>query len=333
MHSAFGIRDSAFLRPWPLAPGSWPLILGPFTRVVLLLLIVGACTLQPRVATAQNDWMRPVNNPATVLLWPDGAPGALGKDDGDVPTLTIYLPAAPQATGAGIVICPGGGYGALAVDHEGHQVARFLTSRGVAAFVVKYRLGPRYRHPAMLQDALRAIRYVRWNAEEFRLRSDRIGIMGFSAGGHLASSAATLFDTGTPDAPAPIDRLSSRPDFAVLAYPVIAMGEGVTHRGSMRNLLGDDPPPDLVRQLSTEKQVTANTPPTFLFHTNEDSGVVPENSVEFYLALRRAGVPAELHVFEKGRHGVGLAPADPVLRGWPDLLLAWMKGRGLFGRE
>jgi acetyl esterase/lipase len=290
-----------------------------------LILLLGLALAAPAPSGAQ-DWMRPVSNPTTVLLWPDGAPGAVGTDDADVPTLTIYLPAPPQATGAAVVICPGGGYGALAMDHEGHQVARLLTSRGVAAVILKYRLGPRYRHPAMLQDALQAIRYVRWNADELRVRRNRVGIMGFSAGGHLASTAATLFDAGNPASAAPIDRVGSRPDFAVLAYPVIAMGEAITHAGSMRNLLGDAPSDDLVRRLSTEKQVTKDTPPTFLFHTNEDTGVVPENSVQFYLALGRAGVPAELHVFQKGRHGVGLAPDDPALRQWPDLLLEWMRG-------
>jgi acetyl esterase/lipase len=291
--------------------------------LALLMLPIGAS------ASAQ-DWMKAVTTPRTIVLWPDGAPGALGKEDGDVPTLTIYLPAGPQATGAGIVVCPGGGYGALAMDHEGHQVARLLTSRGIAAFILKYRLGPRYHHPAMQQDVLQAIRYARWNADELRIRKDRIGVMGFSAGGHLASTAATLFDTGNAASAAPIDAVSSRPDFAVLVYPVVVMNQEITHKGSQRNLLGDSPSPELVTKLSTEKQVTARTPPTFLFHTNEDSGVPPENSVQFYLALRRAGVPGELHIFQKGQHGVGLAPANPALRVWPELLFTWMEGLGVF---
>jgi acetyl esterase/lipase len=267
------------------------------------------------------------------VLWPDGAPGAVGKDDADVPTVTIYLPATSQATGAGIVVCPGGGYSRLAIDHEGHQVARLLTSRGVAAFILKYRLGPRYHHPAMQQDVLQAIRYVRWNAGEFNVRTDRMGIMGFSAGGHLASTAATLFDAGSASAPAPIDRVSSRPDFAVLVYPVIAMGESITHKGSQTNLLGDHPSPDLIATLSTDRQVTPRTPPTFLFHTTEDTGVPPENSVQFYLALRKAGVAAELHIFQKGQHGVGLAPRDRALRVWPELLFVWLEGLGVFQKE
>jgi acetyl esterase/lipase len=279
-----------------------------------------------------QDWMKPVTTPRTIVLWPDGAPGALGNEDADVPTLTIYLPAGPQATGAGIVVCPGGGYSGLAVDHEGHQVARLLTSRGIAAFILKYRLGPRYHHPAMQQDVLQAIRYARWNADEFGIRKDRIGVMGFSAGGHLASTAATLFDAGNPGTAAPIDAVSSRPDFAVLVYPVITMNQESTHKGSQRNLLGDNPDPALLARLSTDRQVTARTPATFLFHTNEDAGVPAENSVQFYLALRKAGVPAELHIFQKGEHGVGLAPADPALRVWPELLFTWMNGLGLFAK-
>ena len=283
-------------------------------------------------ASAQTDPFKPQTTPRTIVLWPDGAPGAVGKDDADVPTVTIYLPAPSQATGAGVVVCPGGGYSHLAVDHEGHQVARLLTARGVAAFILKYRLGPRYHHPAMQQDVLQAIRYVRWNAGEFSVRTDRIGVMGFSAGGHLASTAATLFDDGAASAPAPIDRVGSRPDFAVLVYPVIVMGEAITHQGSQANLLGDRPAPDLIAKLSTDRQVTARTPPTFLFHTNEDTGVVPENSVRFYLALRAAGVPAELHIFQNGQHGVGLAPEDRALRAWPELLFTWLEGLGAFAK-
>lgn len=296
------------------------------TRLPFVLI---ALALAASTAGAQTPYFDPVTTPRTVILWPDGAPGALGKTDADVPTLTVYLPAPTQAAGTAIVVCPGGGYGRHAVDHEGHQVARFLTSRGVAAFILKYRLGPRYHHPAMLQDALRAIRYVRFNAAEFSVKPDRIGIMGFSAGGHLASTAATLFDEGDASAAAPIDRTSGRPDFAVLGYPVIVMGSEITHQGSMRNLLGDRPSPELVAKLSTDRQVTPRTPAAFLFHTNEDTAVPPENSVQFYLALRRAGVPAEMHIYEKGAHGVGLAPHDRALSTWPERLMAWMSGRGL----
>jgi acetyl esterase/lipase len=295
----------------------------------LVVMVVTGTMLLCAVSFAQDDWLRPVDNPRTVLLWPGGAPGAVGTDDEDKPTLTIYQPARPQNSGAAIVVCPGGSYTHLAMDHEGHQVARLLTSRGITAVVIKYRLGPRYHHPAMQQDVLQAIRWTRFHVADLVVAPDRIGVMGFSAGGHLASTAATLFDTGNARGAQPLDRVSSRPDFAVLVYPVIAMGEAFTHRGSMDNLLGSRPSPELVRRLSTDKQVTARTPPTFLFHTDADPGVPAENSVSFYLALRKAGVPAEMHIYEKGDHGVGLAPGDPVLRTWTDRLFDWMAGRGL----
>jgi acetyl esterase/lipase len=227
------------------------------------------------------------------------------------------------------VVCPGGGYGALADDHEGRQVARWLNSLGVAAFVLKYRIAPRYHHPAPLRDAQHAIRTVRANAQDWHIDPQRVGIWGFSAGGHLASTAGTHFDDGKPDAEDPIERVSCRPDFLILAYPVITFTEPSTHKGSRRNLLGQEPDPKLVESLSNEKQVTAQTPPTFLFHTDADRGVPPENSVLFYLALRKAGVPTELHIYEKGQHGVGLAPKDPILSSWPGRLADWMKGRGL----
>jgi acetyl esterase/lipase len=226
----------------------------------------------------------------------------------------------------GIIVYPGGGYHHLAMDHEGHQVARWLSSRGFAAFVAQYRLGPKYHHPIMLQDALRAIRVVRSRAAEFRTRADRIGVMGFSAGGHLASSAETLFDRPEGQAADGLDGVSSRPDFAVLAYPVITMGQPSTNKGSEKHLLGEHPSQALLEALSTEKRVTSKTPPTFLFHTDADDGVPAENSVLFYLALRKAGVPAELHIYRNGPHGVGLAPEDPVLSTWTDRLLAWLRG-------
>ena len=301
-------------------------------RIDVALLVVGTLLVAPGLASAQ-DWMAPVTNPTTVVLWPDGAPGAVGKEDVDVPTLTIYKPAGPQNTGTAIVICPGGGYHGLAMDHEGHQVARLITSRGLTGVILKYRLGPRYHHPAMQQDVLQAIRWTRFHAAELNVKPDHIGVMGFSAGGHLASTAATLFDTGDPSAGTPLAKTSSRPDFAILVYPVIAMGEEFAHKGSQENLLGTNPPADLVRKLSTEKQVTPNTPPTFLFHTSADDGVLAENSIQFYRALRKAGVPAELHIYEKGPHGVGLAPNDPVLRTWPERLFDWLGGRGLLAAD
>lgn len=271
--------------------------------------------------------------PDPVLVWPDGAPGAVGDEDRDKPELRIYLPAEDKATGAGVVICPGGGYGALATDHEGHQVARWFNSIGVAGFVLKYRLGPRYRHPAPLQDAQRAIRYVRANAQKLGVDPNRLGIMGFSAGGHLASTAATHFDEGERSSDDPIQQQSSRPDFAILAYPVVSFVQPFTHGGSARNLLGENPDPELLKSLSNETQVTSETPPTFLFHTGEDTGVPVENSLVFYAALRKAGVPAELHVYQTGPHGVGLAPGSPVLSTWKDRLADWLKINGFLADE
>jgi acetyl esterase/lipase len=266
--------------------------------------------------------------PKVELLWPHGAPGALGNEDTDKPSLTIYLPHT-NGEHSGVVVCPGGGYGMLAVDHEGKQIADWLNARGVAAFILRYRLGPRYHHPIELGDAQRALRLVRFHAADYGVEPGKIGIWGFSAGGHLASTAGTHFDTGLPSsAPDPIDRSSSRPDFMVLCYPVISFITPYVHRGSMRNLLGDNPDPKLAASLSNETQVTPQTPPTFLFHTSGDTGVPPENSVLFYLALRKAGVPAEMHIYERGEHGVGLALFDPILSSWPGRLEAWMRLNG-----
>ena len=261
-------------------------------------------------------------------LWPNGAPGALGKEDKDIPTLTPFFPSAAKASEAAMVVLPGGGYGGLAA-HEGKDYALWLNEQGITAFVLKYRLGPAgYRHPAMLQDAARSIRLVRAKASEWNLDPKRIGIMGFSAGGHLASTAGIHFDGGTASAADPIDRVSSRPDFMILCYPVISFITPYAHRGSMRNLLGENPDPKLAASLSNETQVTPQTPPTFLFHTTGDTGVPPENSVLFYLALRKAGVPAEMHIYERGEHGVGLALFDPVLSSWPGRLEGWLRLNG-----
>lgn len=268
-------------------------------------------------------------------LWPDGAPGALGKTDKDIPTLTPYLPKSDVANGAAMVICPGGGYGGLA-KHEGHDYALWLNQHGVAAFVLKYRLGSSgYRHPIMLWDAARALRTVRARAGEWQIDPKRIGIMGSSAGGHLASTLLTHFDAGKPDDPEPIERQSSRPDIGILCYPVITMGDK-THHGSRDNLLGKDPSPELIRELSNELHVTKDTPPCFLFHTYEDGAVPVENSLEFAMALRRAGVPFDLHIYQKGQHGMGLGhvpystfdPDPTKLHPWTRDCVYWLKVQG-----
>jgi acetyl esterase/lipase len=279
-------------------------------------------------AAPQSTAAPPAFTEGQVLpLWESGAPGALGTGKGDSPTITVYP--SPRANGTAIVIAPGGGYGHLAVVHEGRQFAYWYNAMGITVAVLEYRLGPRYHHPIQLGDAQRAIRTVRARADEFRVEPDRIGLMGFSAGGHLASTAATHFDAGDPAAPDPIDRVSSRPDFLVLGYPVVSFDSAITHAGSVRNLLGDQPEPKLIEELSNERHVTAQTPPTFLFHTTDDTVVPVENSVRFFLALRKAGVPAEMHLFASGPHGVGLALTDPVLAEWSQLLASWLRARGL----
>lgn len=293
---------------------------------IILLLIAACCAAQtPAGARARVD---PNAEPETFALWPNGAPGALGTADEDRPTLTIFR-STLRANGSAVIIAPGGGYLRLSMNNEGRQVAAWFNAMGVTAFVLKYRLGPRYRHPIELGDAQRAIRTVRARATEFGVSPDRIGMMGFSAGGHLTATAGTKFDSGNPSAADPLDRPSSRPDFLILAYPVISFDPAIAHAGSVRALIGDQPDSKLREELSAELHVTAQTPPTFLFSTTADTTVPVENTVRFYLALRQAKVPAEMHIFENGAHGGGLWLADPSLSLWPQLLANWLRGRGL----
>jgi acetyl esterase/lipase len=270
------------------------------------------------------------------LLWPDGAPGAKGNQEGDKPTLMIYLPPKEKNTGTAVVICPGGGYGHLAIDHEGLQITQWLNSLGVAGFILKYRhrnSGAGHGHPAPLQDAQRAIRMARSRAREWNIDPNRIGILGFSAGGHLASTAGTHFDKGNADANDTVEKVSCRPDFMILIYPVISLDQWYTHAGSRQNLLGDNPDKNTLESLSNEKHVTAETPPTFLVHANDDTGVPPENSIDFYLALRKAKVPAEMHIYERGGHGFGLGKKDSAVSSWSACCADWMKGRGLLDKK
>ena len=266
--------------------------------------------------------------PKTILLWALGAPAAQGDEDIDKPSLTVYLPAGPNATKTGVVVVPGGGYQHLATEKEGTSFAEWLNARGVAAFVLKYRLGPKYHHPVELEDAQRAIRTVRANAAEYGVATDHVGMWGFSAGGHLTATAGTRFDAGNASSTDVIERQGSRPDFLILAYPVITLEERYVHHGSLNNLLGDSPDPALVRSLSAETQVTKDTPPTFLFATTDDQTVPVMNSVMFYEALVKVGVPVEMHLFQHGGHGAGLAAANPQLSAWPDLVIKWMRERG-----
>lgn len=263
---------------------------------------------------------------APIPLWPDGAPGALGKEEKDIPTLTPFPADPSKATGAAIVVCPGGGYGGLA-GHEGKDYALWLNELGVHAFVLKYRLGSAgYRHPRMLEDASRAIRIVRSRAGEWKVDTHRVGIIGSSAGGHLASTLLTHFDSGNPQSPDSIEQQSSRPDLGILCYPVITMDPAWTHAGSRMNLLGKDPSPELVWNLSNELQVTPKTPPCFIWHTYEDRGVLIENSLLFASALRKAGVPFDLHIYQKGPHGIGLGKDKS--HAWTKDCAFWLKENG-----
>lgn len=259
------------------------------------------------------------------LLWPDGAPGATGTGQGHEPSITIYLPDAARATGTAIVVCPGGGYGGLALDHEGEQIGQWLIKEGIAAFVLQYRHAPLYGQPYPLMDAQRAVRTVRAGAAQWGIKPDRIGILGFSAGGHLTASTGILNEGGDPTAKYPIDQVSARPDFMVPVYPVITMQDDYTHKGSKKNLLGDNPDPALVERYSLERQVNAQTPPTFLVHTTDDQAVPVENAVQLYLALHKAGVPVEMHIYEKGQHGLGLGGGNAEFATWPGHLLDWLR--------
>jgi len=287
-----------------------------------MICLLGLLTVLPGV-TAQTNISFP--------LWPDGAPGARGTEAKDIPTLTVFLPEPAKATGAAMVICPGGGYAGLA-DHEGSHYARWFREQGIAGFVLQYRLGSGgYRHPAMLEDAARAVRTVRARAEEWKLDPKRIGIIGSSAGGHLASTMMTHWDSGKPQAADVIERQSSRPDLAILCYAVITMKQDFTHKGSRANLLGTNPPPELVEELSAELQVNSNTPPCFIWSTADDRTVPVENSLALAGAFRRAGVPFDLHVYAHGPHGIGLGNRNfdrSKFHPWTADCELWLKQNG-----
>ncbi len=297
----------------------------------------------------------------TFPLWTEKAPLAVGDSRFDKPQLTLFK--AKEPNGAAVVICPGGGYGFLATDHEGKQVAEYFAKLGVTAFVLQYRIaqpdrpGPLGKAP--LLDTQRAIRTVRAKAKELGIDAKRVGLMGFSAGGHLASTAGTHFDAGDANAKDPIDKESCRPDWLVLAYPVVTSDKAVTHGGSFNALLGKDQKAEDLEFFSNEKHITKDTPPTFIFHTDEDSGVNPENSIRFYSAMKKVEAEernkqkeakqpvtfrmrAELHIYEKGKHGIGLG-TDPAWTGngkdakycaeWADRLTAWLKAGGLLEKK
>jgi acetyl esterase/lipase len=303
-----------------------------FSKVILTLfaicLVVAACVALSTAAAAQEK-PAAAKGPEPMPLWPSGAPGAKGIEPGDVPTLTPYLVPKERATGGAVIVCPGGGYARLA-EHEGRPVAEWLNTLGVQAFVLKYRHTARNPHPAPMQDAARAVRTVRARAAEWGIDPARVGILGFSAGGHVAATAGTHFDAGNSASADPIERVSSRPDALILIYPVITMRE-LTHAGSKKNLLGENPKPELVALLSNEERVTKETPPAFLVHTANDAGVPVENTLMFAAALRRAGVPFEMHIYERGPHGFGMGTrngvTDPVLSTWPERCADWLRLR------
>ncbi len=275
-----------------------------------------------------------------IPLWPEGVPGAKASgygveknDNGhssnvSEPTLTLYAPAVDRPNGTVVIICPGGGYVNLSIEREGVQYANWLSTLGVTSFVLKYRLNE-FGHPAPLQDVLRAVRIVRSRAAEFKINANRIGVMGSSAGGHLAASAGTLFDHPAGKTGAALDAVSGRPDFLLLMYPVISMDDPVAHAGSRKALLGATPTPELLKLMSLEKQVTASTPPTLLIHTQEDKTVPIDNSILFFQALTRAKVPAEFYAFEQGGHGMGMRDGLGTASEWPKRAEEWLRNRGL----
>jgi acetyl esterase/lipase len=298
-------------------------------------------------STVAKGWQASVTGPerlqarplASIPIWPEGVPGAI-KDGGPEalsegilrnvhePSLTPYLPPPGRANGTAVIVCPGGGYTVLAIEKEGRAVAEWLNTLGISAFVLKYRL-KEYGHPAPLRDVLRAVRLIRADAATWSIQPDRIGVIGFSAGGHLAASAATLFDAPEGRTGASLDRVSARPDFAMLVYPVIVLTGPYAHAGSRRALIGESPAPGLAESLSLDSRVAKDTPPVFLVHGGTDTAVPPENSTLFYLALRRAGVAAELHNYERGIHGFGLQPGHGPVSDWPRRCAEWLAARGL----
>ena len=300
--------------------------------VVAGVVIMSGLAGMGQVAPVATPASAAVTGPPPMLLWPNGAPGAQGDADGDKPTITAYIPAS-NPTKTAVVIAPGGGYTHLSMVLEGSDVAAWLNQRGVAAFVLKYRLGMKYHSPIELGDAQRAIRTVRADAAKYGIAPDHIGMWGFSAGGHLTASAGTMFDAGNATAADPIEHESSRPDFLILAYPVITMQDPYVHKGSRTFLLGDAPTQAQMDGMSPEMHVTAQTPPTFLFSTTDDHTVPVLNTVMFYTALVKAGVPAEMHIFQHGAHGSGLGAGNPQLSVWPDLLIKWMRERGYAAAE
>jgi acetyl esterase/lipase len=301
-----------------------------FTTTLLCLAAIAAAAAAPSAQSGQAP---------AVPLWPEGVPGAIAdggpevEADGRVsnvhePSLLPFPAPARKGGGTAVIICPGGGYNRLAIEKEGVMTARWLNTLGVSAFILKYRL-KEYGHPAPLRDVLRAVRLLRSGAARWGIAPDRIGVLGFSAGGHLAASAGTLFDDPDGRTGADLDRVIARPDFLVLVYPVIRLIGPDAHTGSGKSLLGANATRERLEHYSLDSRVTKDTPPAFLVHGGTDTSVPPENSALFYLALRRAGVPAELHLYREGAHGIGLGPNHGPISDWPARCAEWLAARGL----
>jgi acetyl esterase/lipase len=279
---------------------------------------------------ASPEFSAPQLPSTSISLWDGPAPHSLGSAEKDTPQIYAYLPESAARPTRAMVIFPGGGYQGLAFIHEGIHEAEWLQKRGIAAFVVFYRLpGNGYRHPVPLLDAQRAVRLVRDSAAEWNINPAQVAVMGFSAGGHLASTLITHFDAGDANAADPVDRQSCRPNFSALVYAVVSFKDGVAHPGSMQNLLGPDPDPALVENLSNETQVTPQTPPTVLVHAVNDGPVPIENSRLMLAALQKAGVPGELHEYPTGGHGFGFGPKQVnAPAGWLERAYEWLQGQG-----
>jgi acetyl esterase/lipase len=283
---------------------------------------------------------------AVLKLWPDGIPGSIKnetyketpvepKDIGTIyskvtdPTLTVYLPPADKATGTAVLICPGGGYGIVAFNHEGIAIAKWLNENGIAGIILKYRLPSDLimedKSIGPLQDAQEAMRVIRRNSAEWKINPEKVGVIGFSAGGHLASTLSTHYAEKVYSLK---DTLTARPDFSLLIYPVITFDASFTHMGSRENLIGKEPSAEAIKHFSNELQITKDTPPAFLAHSSDDDAVPVKNSIAYYENLVKNKVPAEMHIFQKGGHGYGLATGKPTHSAWPELCIKWMKVNG-----
>ena len=283
---------------------------------------------------------------SVIKVWPAGIPGSLKNETytekatvtNDVislyakvtdPSITVFLPPAEKATGTAVLICPGGGYGVLAFDHEGFAIARWLNENGIAGIILKYRLPSdlimKDKSVGPLQDAQEAIRIIRRNAAEWKIDPKRVGVIGFSAGGHLASTLSTHYAEKVYEVK---DTLSARPDFSLLIYPVITFDASFTHMGSRNNLIGNTPSEDAIRHFSNELQINDKTPPAFLVHSGDDKAVPVKNSIVYFEGLVKNNIKAEMHIFEKGGHGYGLSVGKGTQSSWPELCIKWMNANG-----